>query len=217
LGIDGAAHRGALEALRSGQGAGPVGVVASGVDVAYPRGNSDLWEGVAAAGAVISETLPGRAAQAWRFPARNRVIAGLVRLVVVVESRIRGGSLITVEAALQRGVEVRAVPGSVHSPASAGTNQLLYEGAGPVRDATDVLDSLGVTASTRRQRREREPDQKLDKTVQGVLDAVGWRSATANQLVSDTDLTPPEVMRCLDVLVGLGIITEDAGCYTRIR
>ncbi len=216
-GIDGAAHRGALEALVSGVGAGPVAVVASGVDVAYPKCHADLWERVAAAGAVISETLPGRAAQAWRFPARNRVIAGLVRLLVVVESHRSGGSLITVEAALQRGIDVRVVPGSVYSPASAGSNQLLYEGAGPVRDASDVLDSLGVVRSSRSRTPLQGSLPVLDNAAQRVLDAVAWRPVTANLLIADTGLSPPEVMRSLDVLVGSGVVAEEAGCYVRIR
>ncbi|MGH9120803.1 MAG: DNA-processing protein DprA, partial [Acidimicrobiales bacterium] len=124
-GIDGAAHLGALAACS----AGPAGVAASGVDVPFPRQNADLWRQVASRGTIISETPPGRPAQTWRFPTRNRIIAGLVQMVVVVESHDAGGSLITVEAALARGVEVRAVPGPVGSPASAGTNQLLFDGA----------------------------------------------------------------------------------------
>ena len=168
LGIDGAAHLGALAAGRSGSRpapgpgglagrpaageppegvVGPAGVGASGVDVPYPRRHAALWEDVVRAGVVMSETVPGRPAQAWRFPARNRLIAALAELVVVVESHAGGGSLITAEAALQRGVEVRVVPGPVHSPASAGSNQLLYDGPGPVRDAQDVLDALGLFRS----------------------------------------------------------------------
>jgi DNA processing protein len=139
LGIDGAAHAGALAM----DGAGTVGVAASGVDVVYPPSHDGLWARVVDHGAVCSETPPGRPAQAWRFPARNRVIAALSRLVVVVESHRSGGSLITVEAALRRGIEVRAVPGPVRSPASAGSNQLLADGPAPVRHAGDVLDALG--------------------------------------------------------------------------
>jgi DNA protecting protein DprA len=139
LGIDGAAHAGSLAM----DGAGTVGVAASGVDVVYPPSHDGLWARVVNHGAVCSETPPGRPAQAWRFPARNRVIAALSRLVVVVESHSSGGSLITVEAALRRGIEVRAVPGPVRSPASAGSNQLLADGPAPVRHAGDVLDALG--------------------------------------------------------------------------
>ncbi|MCU4183760.1 DNA-protecting protein DprA [Acidiferrimicrobium sp. IK] len=158
LGIDGAAHLGALDAPGAPSGTGStVGVAASGVDVAYPARHAALWERVAAAGAVVSETPPGRPAQAWRFPARNRVIAGLVDMVVVVESHVTGGSLITADKAIDRGVEVRVVPGPVHAPFAAGSNQLLYDGPGPVRDAADVLDALGLVDHRPRRSGRRRP------------------------------------------------------------
>ncbi len=158
LGIDGAAHAGALSfgqdvtgsTSRRGTGAAgaapapPAGVGASGVDVPYPRRQTRLWEQVAQIGVILSETPPGRPAQAWRFPARNRIIAALSQMVVVVESHQAGGSLITAEAAIYRGIDVRAVPGPVRSPASAGSNQLLHDGPAPVRNAQDVLDGLGI-------------------------------------------------------------------------
>jgi DNA processing protein len=146
LGIDGAAHLGSLAGTDGAAGAGragPVGVAASGVDRPYPARHAELWGRVAAAGGVISETPPGQPAQAWRFPARNRLIAGVSRAVVVVESHASGGSMLTVAAAADRGIDVLVVPGPVTSPASAGTNQLLHEGLGPVRHAGDVLAALG--------------------------------------------------------------------------
>jgi DNA processing protein len=152
LGIDGAAHAGALAAVRDQGGDGAkggdvgstVGVAASGVDVVYPRRHGALWREVVTLGAVVSETPPGWPAQAWRFPSRNRLIAGLARMVVVVECHASGGSWHTVEAALRRGVEVAALPGPVHSSASVGTNTMLHEGATPVRGAQDVIDALGL-------------------------------------------------------------------------
>ncbi len=152
LGIDGAAHAGALAAVMDQGGdnakgddtGSTAGVAASGVDVVYPRRHGALWREVVTLGVVISETPPGWPAQAWRFPSRNRLIAGLARMVVVVESHASGGSWHTVEAALRRGVEVGALPGPVHSSASVGTNTLLHEGATPVRGAQDVLDALGL-------------------------------------------------------------------------
>ena len=158
LGIDGAAHAGALagfSATSTGPSTGPpaaptVGVAASGVDVVYPRQHTALWRQVAGTGAVVSETPPGMPAQSWRFPARNRVIAGLSRMVVVVESHSTGGSWHTVDAALRWGVDVGAVPGSVRSPACAGTNTMLRDGATPVRGAQDVLDALALMAAAAR-------------------------------------------------------------------
>jgi DNA processing protein len=128
LGVDGAAHEGALVA----GGAPPVAVVGSGLDVVYPRQHARLWGRVAAAGAVLTEAPLGAGPEAWRFPLRNRVIAGLADVVVVVESHERGGSRHTVDAAIERGRTVMAVPGSVRSPASAGTNALLRLGAAPL-------------------------------------------------------------------------------------
>lgn len=153
LGIDGAAHAGALAAVRDLEkgddgdatvAGSTVGVAASGVDVVYPRQHRGLWKEVVSLGAVVSETPPGWPAQAWRFPSRNRLIAGLARIVVVVECHASGGSWHTVDSALRRGVEVGAVPGPVHSSASVGTNTLLHEGATPIRGAQDVLDALGL-------------------------------------------------------------------------
>ena len=132
LGIDGASHAGALAAARDaavggdpGAAGSTVGVAASGVDVVYPPQHAALWGEVARLGAIVSETPPGSPAQAWRFPSRNRIIAGLAQMVVVVECHASGGSWHTVEAAVRRGIEVGAVPGSVQSAASVGTNTLL--------------------------------------------------------------------------------------------
>ena len=149
-----------------GVGAGStVGVAASGVDVIYPRQHGALWREVARLGAIMSETPPGVQAKSWRFPARNRLIAGLAQMVVVVECHASGGSWHTVEAALRQGLEVGAVPGSVHSSASVGTNTLIHEGATPVRDAQDVLDALGMFET-----------KKLSPALEG---SVAWRQGPA--------------------------------------
>lgn len=140
-GIDGAAHRGALAAEAVGR---PVGVVGSGLDIVYPPEHRDLWHAVGNCGLIVSEVPPGEGPLPWRFPQRNRIIAALCEVLVVVESRERGGSLITVSEALARGVQVMAVPGGVGSRASAGTNQLLRDGAAPVLDAGDVLTVLQI-------------------------------------------------------------------------
>ncbi len=146
LGIDAAAHRGALAALQvgtDGRGA-PIGVVASGLDVVYPRANGGLWRAVADAGIVISESPPGTPPDRFRFPLRNRIIAALAHVVVVVESRESGGSMITVDEALKRDVPVMAVPGATTTRASDGTNQLLRDGALVATSADDVLAVLGL-------------------------------------------------------------------------
>jgi DNA processing protein len=194
LGIDGAAHRGALAAPAAGESPVTIGVAASGADVPYPRQHAQLWSQVAAAGAVVSETPPGQPAQAWRFPARNRIIAALADLVVVVESFVAGGSMLTVEAALARGVDVRAVPGPVHSPASDGTNRLLVDGAAPVRHAGDVLDALGLTLAAGTpvspSQGVRGPDRPpLAPPEHKVLEAVGWAATSMSRIVERSGMT----------------------------
>lgn len=138
-GIDGCAHRGTLQTDGSGR---PIAVVASGHDVVYPREHRELWAAVAENGLLLSEAPPGTAPEAYRFPMRNRVIAALSELVIVVESREHGGSLITVTEAMERNVPLMAVPGGVHNRAAMGTNQLIRDGAGIVVDVTDVLVAL---------------------------------------------------------------------------
>jgi DNA processing protein len=217
LGIDGAAHFGALDGLAPEGGAGPVGVAASGVDVPYPRRHARLWGRVAAAGAILSETPPGRPAQAWRFPTRNRVIAGLVRMVVVVESHASGGSLITAEAALERGVEVRVVPGPVRSPASAGSNQLLYDGPGPVRSGRDVLDALGMIRPDSDTGLRPVPNRRLSPGAAAVLEATGWRPASVNQIVRRSGTGVAGVQAALDELESGGYVASEGGWWVRRR
>jgi DNA processing protein len=136
-GIDASAHAGALAGT-----AGPVAVVAGGADRPYPASSRRLHEQVGARGAVVSELPPGTGVRRWAFPARNRIIAGLARVVVVVEAAERSGSLITADLATDAGRTVGAVPGRVTTPVAAGTNGLLAAGAAVVRGVEDVLDLL---------------------------------------------------------------------------
>jgi len=226
LGIDGAGHAGALAAVRDGVAGnkGPgvtVGVAASGVDVVYPRQHAALWHEVQRFGAVISETPPGVPAQAWRFPSRNRVIAGLAQMVVVVECHAGGGSWHTVKAALERGTEVGAVPGSVHSPASVGTNTLLHEGAVPVRCAEDILDVVGAPEA-----RAKNADPlpvvpaAARRTDLGVLDdrvlgGVGRQARSLDEIVERSGLPLTAVVVALERLEREGEVRGEAGWWLR--
>jgi DNA processing protein len=140
LGVDGSAHRGALGA----SAAAPVAVVANGHDAPYPKRHTALWSEVAATGAVISEWPPGVSPEPYRFPLRNRILAALSEVVVVIESREKGGSLITAHEAAMRGIDVFAVPGPVDQRASAGTNSLLEVGAAPASSTDTLLVALGL-------------------------------------------------------------------------
>jgi DNA processing protein len=138
-GIDAAAHRGALEA-----GGPTVAVLGSGIDVAYPRQNRDLLEQIADRGTVLSEYPPGTPAEPFRFPARNRIVAGLARAVVVVEGAQGSGSMITAEHSLDLGRDVFAVPGQVTSQLAQAPLRLIREGAVPIRGPDDLLEDLGL-------------------------------------------------------------------------
>ena len=175
LGVDAAAHRGALAARQDdpeGRGV-PVGVVASGLDVVYPRANGGLWKAVADHGLVIGESPPGTSPDRFRFPLRNRIIAGLAHVAVVVESRTAGGSMITVDEALKRDVPVMAVPGATTTRASDGTNQLLRDGALIATSADDVLAVLGLelVGSASCVRDLRVTPRGFDAEVLAVFDA----------------------------------------------
>jgi DNA processing protein len=158
LGIDGTAHRGCLDG-----GGLPVAVVASGPDVVYPRRHRSLHERVRASGLVLSELPPGTEPFRWSFPARNRIMASLARLTLVVEAADPSGSLITAEFAKDLGRCVAAVPGRITSSVARGTNNLLKDGATPVSGTEDVLDELfGVGV---RQLPDSEPDTGPDDPV----------------------------------------------------
>jgi DNA processing protein len=138
-GVDGHAHRGALEA-----GGVTVAVLGCGIDRDYPASHAELSRRIEERGLVVSEYEAGIEPAPWRFPARNRVIAGLCEAVVVVEARERSGALITADFALDEGREVFVVPGEITAALSAGTNALLKLGATPLTSSRDVLDALGV-------------------------------------------------------------------------
>src|SRR5439155_15826854 len=138
-GVDGEAHRGALET--NGY---TVAVLGCGIDRDYPAAHAGLARAVAERSLLVSEYEPGVEPAPWRFPARNRIVAGLCAATIVVEARERSGALITADFALEEGREVFAVPGEITSALAAGANTLLRLGATPLTAAADVLESLGI-------------------------------------------------------------------------
>ena len=214
LGIDGAAHQGVLDAT-SGGGAPPVGVVGSGLDVVYPRAHRALWAKVAGAGVLLSEAPLGAVPEPWRFPARNRIIAALATVVVVVESHARGGSRHTVDEAEARCRPVLAVPGSVRNAASTFTNELLAEGCHPARDVTDVLVALGLNASASGAAPvERRPVPDPDGAR--ILDALGWEAATLDQVAARTAQSPAQLSLALNRLERDGWVAVRSGWWERV-
>jgi DNA processing protein len=222
LGIDGAAHEGACDA-----GAPPIGVVAGGLDRPYPRRHERLWRRVADRGVVVSESPAGVRTEKWRFPVRNRLLAALSDVVVVIESRHHGGARHTVDAALVRGTSVGAVPGSIRSAASEGTNALLGEGAFPVCSAGDVLVALSLAgapvpgpnvrpASARTS--DPNPNGRLTMAgLQGVVyEALTHDPTSLDELVRVTGIAFPALCGALESLAQSGRARDVGGWWERV-
>ncbi len=200
-GVDGEAHRGALDV-----GGPTVAVLGCGIDRDYPRSHADLARRIAADGLVVSEYEPGIEPAPWRFPARNRIVAGLCLAVVVVEARERSGALITADFALDEGREVFAVPGEITSSLSAGSNALLNLGAIPLLCPDDVLTTLGVEAASPKP----PPPDGEGATVLGSLrDA----PAAADEISVRTGLPAERVAAALVRLELDGLIDSSDGLY----
>jgi DNA processing protein len=207
IGIDAAAHEGAIDA-----GGSVIGVVATGLDVVYPRRHRALFERVRGSGLLVSETGYGVQPRRSAFPVRNRIIAGLADVVVVVEATLKGGARITAERAVDYGRPVMAVPGSRRNPAAAGTNELLRDGASPCIDPSDILLALGLTPGSRR-RDHREPARG---DAAAVLRACGGEPATFDQIASRTALAPAAVVSAVRELERAGWMERSKGlCWPR--
>jgi DNA processing protein len=191
-GVDAEAHRGALEAE------GPtVAVLGCGIDRDYPAAHAELARRIAATGLLVSEYAPGVEPAPWRFPARNRIVAGLCAATVVVEARERSGALITADLALEEGREVFTVPGEISSALSAGTNALLKLGATPLTAASDVLVEFGI-------------EEAAPAARDALLDLL---PATADELVRRTGRPAAEIARTLVELELAGSVSAHEGTY----
>lgn len=191
--------------------AAPIAVVASGLDVVYPREHATLWQQVAERGVIVSESPPGCAPDAFRFPLRNRILAMASELLVVVESRATGGSMITVDEAAKRGITVLAVPGSPHSDTSAGTNALIAQGATSVCDVADVLVALGIDHHRLAASSDARPRPSAADKV--VLDALARRPSTFDHLVAELDLPIEDVAVRLGRLEAQGWAVVNGGWW----
>lgn len=211
LGIDGAAHEGALLA----DGAPPVAFVGGGPDIVYPKAHGRLWEQIVARGTLASEAPPGAPPTRWRFPARNRLIAAVADLVVVVESRRAGGSLLTVDEAIRRDRQVMAVPGSVRNGAAAGTNALLADGCAPVLSVDDVLAALGLSQAERAIRRQPSVAPELPSELAVVFDAIDDGATSVETVVERVGVTTMEVMAAIGELTGRGLVVDDGARVRR--
>jgi DNA processing protein len=209
MGVDSCAHEGALDA-----GGLTVAVLGTGVDVPYPPRATRLYERIVERGVVLSELPPGTQARRWTFPARNRIMAALGRMTVVVEARERSGSLITAEMAQDLNREVGAVPGRVASSPAAGTNGLLHAGAHVIRGAQDVLDALVGAGARRTIRTPTGPS--LEPELAGVLDLIERGTSNADALAREAQIDPALLAGALLRLELSGYLRSDwSGRYER--
>lgn len=220
IGIDAAAHRGAIQAAEALEErtespvAGPVGVVATGLDVVYPRRHRVLFERVRRHGVLVGEQPFGTQPARGRFPVRNRIIAALADVVCIVEATLRGGSRITAERALDYGRPVLVVPGSRRNPAAAGCNALLADGAQPLLDPTDVLVALGLTPGGEKlwgTGATRVGGPQPSRNAEAVLKALAGEAAHPDQLAARTGLDPGQIALAVEELVALGRASRDRG------
>ena len=195
-GVDGEAHRGALEAEGH-----TIAVLGCGIDLDYPPSHAALASEIAARSLIVSEYGPGIEPRPFQFPARNRIIAGLCAATIVVEARERSGALITADFALEEGREVFAVPGEITSSLSAGTNALLRLGATPLTSANDVLESLGIPVAS---------------SVPHSHPLLDLLPASADELVERSGLSAGEVAAGLAGLEVAGLALEADGVYRRL-
>lgn len=211
LGVDGAAHEGALAS-----GAPTVAVVGTGLDRVYPRRHLDLARRIARQGALVSEFLPGTPPLAENFPQRNRIIAGLCLGTVVVEAALQSGSLITARLANEAGREVFAVPGSIHAEQSRGCHALIRDGARLVESAAEVLDELRQPGLPLAPARTAAAPVASTERPDAVLEALGHDPVTLDSLQARTGWPTAELLaRLLDLELEGRVARLPGGLYQR--
>ena len=206
MGIDSYAHRGALES-----GGLTVAVLGTGVDVPYPPRCVRLYQEIVDRGLVLAELPPGTAARRWTFPARNRIMAALGGMTVVVEARERSGSLITATMAEHLNREVGAVPGRVGASSATGTNGLLHDGAHVIRNGQDVLDVMLGPGAAEAAAVHLPRGPALEPELAGVLDLVERGSHSADALARASKLEPGPLAAALVSLELDGYLRSDSG------
>ena len=208
-GIDTAAHQGSVDVAT-------VGVIASGIDIAFPPENAELQDRVAREGVLIAEQPPGREPLARHFPSRNRIIAGMALGTVVIEAAPKSGSLITARLANEAGREVMAVPGSPLDPRAQGCNALIREGATLVQNAADVLEAIrpmaaSVRAPTDRWRAPPTDAEADDAARRTITDLLGHTPVAVDELVRQSGAHPAVVVTVLLELELAGRLARHAG------
>lgn len=210
LGIDAAAHRGALAA-----GGGTLAIVGTGIDRVYPARHRELARAIAEAGVIASEFPLGTPALRNNFPRRNRIISGLARGVLVVEAALASGSLITARFAAEQGREVFAIPGSIHSPLAKGCHRLIKDGAKLVDDVRDILDEFGLAGRTAPP--PAPPAPAAGSAGEGLLAAMGLDPCDIDSLAGRTGLPAERLVAALLELELAGRVASlPGGRYQRL-
>ncbi|MDP3761298.1 MAG: DNA-processing protein DprA [Ramlibacter sp.] len=219
LGVDGAAHEGALEGAAPGQLA-TIAVVGTGLDRVYPRQHLELARRIAERGLLVSEYPLGTPPLAPNFPRRNRIISALSQGTVVVEAALRSGSLITARQAAEQGREVFAIPGSIHSPQSRGCHWLLKQGAKLVESAQDVLEELPLPEGHKLTGTARHPDAAAardEEPEDALLTALGFDPVSLDALVARTGIAPADLQaRLLEFELDGEVARLPGGLFQRV-
>lgn len=213
LGIDAAAHEGAL---RSNAPSGTIAIIGTGIDRVYPAGNKKLAHLISGKGCIVSEFPLGTTATASNFPRRNRLIAGIAQACLIVEAAPASGSLITARLAGELGRDLFAIPGSIHAPQYKGCHTLIKQGAKLVECAQDILEELAPSQAPA-SATPSEPSGVANAAHQALLDAIGHDPCTLDQLISRSGLTTDAVLAMLTELSLAGVITNlPGGRYQRL-
>jgi len=219
MGIDAAAHKGALAA-----GGKTIAVVGTGLDRVYPAKHRDLAHDIAANGLLVSEFPLGTLPKAENFPRRNRIISALSLGTLVIEAALKSGSLITARMAMEQGRDVFAIPGSIHNPLAKGCHKLIREGAKLVETAQDILEELGPIAQAQAEaalndvEEHQQQEKSNDPEYQLLLDKLGFDPITIDELIQRCGLTAEEVSSMLLLLELKGQVESLAGGrYVRTR
>jgi len=216
MGIDAAAHQGALAAKGK-----TIAVVGTGLDRVYPAMHRDLAHNIASHGAIVSEFSLGTPPRAENFPRRNRIISGLSLGTLIVEAAIRSGSLITARMALEQGREVFAIPGSIHNPLARGCHQLIREGAKLVETANDIIEELGALAGVKAQKevvqeQATSTEIDVDEDYQILFNNLGYNPIEIDLLIDRCGLTAETVSSMLLLLELKGQVESlPGGRYVR--
>jgi len=216
MGIDAAAHQGALAA----QGK-TIAVIGTGLDRVYPAKHRDLAHEISSSGVIVSEFALGTAPRAENFPRRNRIISGLSLGTLVVEAAVKSGSLITARMAMEQGREVFAIPGSIHNPLARGCHRLIREGAKLVENADDILEELGAMAGVQKpingELFEAEPVISDDEEYQTLFEYLGYDPIYIDSLIERSGLTADVVSSMLLLLELQGRVESfSGGRYARV-